>query len=989
MTKIQNHELVVFVGYAGDAADLAGRLEQLKPKLQEQLEAALRHRRDDCPLKTVRVWSWEDDLGGERRGQNGIDPVIHRAHVALFVFRGRVGEVTRREVELARGRGDDDLPVYALFPKRAPESADEEEGAAAWTALLRFRRSLSKDWPADDSKALRPTHRFGSGEELETIVLERFAADLAGILDRAEQPTPDAAVESPRALVLRSGYLDVIERATHHIRLVGIGAGSRAKEARALQPIETLYTRLFARSAHVTVDLAELLPATARLLIEGHPGAGKTTFLRLVACMLARDAMGVPCPTGQPWRTSLLGLAADRPARIPVLLSAASLALSMQQPSEREDNRHWLLDLLVKYCSDNRIAVDGSTFEALFSAGDAFVLIDGLDEVADEELRRRVFTVFDDVCTHWISCPFVVTSRPIQTSELRTTHGFTHTAIEPFRRAQMDAFLQRFAAALHGNERERPDADGDAYLAELRSAILQRRDMRLLAENPVMITSLCVVHWNDGQLPRGRARVYRAVIDWLIRSKREAREEFGYSDTFAQSAFSRLALAMTAHEHGKQKSIELESAAAAIDGVVERHFPDLDRLERRARARHWLRYECLGSGIVQELPDGRLEFWHLTFQEYLAACELALGLDDPEDEHAWWPTVRDHLEDPQWRETLELLPASLFGDRDQGRVDRLLGFVQGLARREHESDLAFDARSAGLVGRFLPAVEALGYVANPAIRESHLRSQERAMAIFTVAGAAQVPLRERLRAAEALGRAGDPRLADDGFERNLRPVRTGEGWRLGIYPVTVQEYLAFVDDEGYSRPEFWTTDWPERERRDWIEPADLEWQLRHPNRPITGVSWHEARAYCAWMTQRYGLAVSLPTVAQRQAAAVAADGEYPWGGDYPGREHANFDRDVGHPTPVGLYPLGLGPQGHADLAGNVWEWSADVQRIDSDGDRWIHVQGGSWSTNADYLRTVQPRHLRSAFEVTYLAWNRGGTVGFRVAVAPVGVVTPA
>ena len=127
----------------------------------------------------------------------------------------------------------------------------------------------------------------------------------------------------------------------------------------------------------------------------------------------------------------------------------------------------------------------------------------------------------------------------------------------------------------------------------------------------------------------------------------------------------------------------------------------------------------------------------------------------------------------------------------------VLALVQALPRKEKETDLALPARRAGLVGRLLPAVEVLGYVPDTGIRAAHDAALRRAMAIFTVEGAAQVDWRGRIAAAEALGRAGDPRFGEELFEANLRPIPDASGWRLGVYPVTVQEYLTFVEDQGY------------------------------------------------------------------------------------------------------------------------------------------------------------------------------------------------
>ncbi|MBF0136261.1 MAG: metallophosphoesterase, partial [Magnetococcales bacterium] len=103
---------------------------------------------------------------------------------------------------------------------------------------------------------------------------------------------------------------------TQHIKISGIGTGKgRGKEAKPVYPIEDLYTTLKSRDERGTMDrghesllLQQLLPHHARLLIEGAPGSGKTTFLKLVATMLARDLLGIPCPDGTSWRKRHLGL---------------------------------------------------------------------------------------------------------------------------------------------------------------------------------------------------------------------------------------------------------------------------------------------------------------------------------------------------------------------------------------------------------------------------------------------------------------------------------------------------------------------------------------------------------------------------------------------------------------------------------------------------------------------------------------------------------
>ena len=210
------------------------------------------------------------------------------------------------------------------------------------------------------------------------------------------------------------------------------------------------------------------------------------------------------------------------------------------------------------------------------------------------------------------------------------------------------------------------------------------------------------------------------------------------------------------------------------------------------------------------------------------------------------------------------------------------------------------------------------------------------------------------------------------------------GYRMGRYPVTVNEYLSFVGDGGYEEEAYWK----EGGFGVWKEPVGWREQVDHLTRPVTGVSWYEASAYAAWKAARRGAAgCRLPTEAEWEKAARGINGrKYPWGDEPPNARLANFawgaKPSVGHPTPVGLYPLGETPEGVSDLAGNVWEWCSDLfdgeyygksPKKDPKGPALggaCVLRGGSWGSQSGYLR--------SAYRRVGLPERRCVNFGFRV-----------
>jgi formylglycine-generating enzyme required for sulfatase activity len=206
---------------------------------------------------------------------------------------------------------------------------------------------------------------------------------------------------------------------------------------------------------------------------------------------------------------------------------------------------------------------------------------------------------------------------------------------------------------------------------------------------------------------------------------------------------------------------------------------------------------------------------------------------------------------------------------------------------------------------------------------------------------------------------------------------------ISKYPITNAQFATFVAAKGYDNPDWWTEHgWQARQAYDWTQPLlreDARWN--GADLPVVGVSWHEAVAFCKWLSAMTGEAIHLPSEAQWQRAAQAlpdgTDSErlYPWGDEWDSAACNNsVTHESQHTTPVTQFPQGASPCGVWDLCGNVWEWCVDRDTF-SEGDHSAAdtqmMRGAYWSNdNPDY------------FAVTYPNWNqvddRDNYVGFRV-----------
>ncbi len=366
----------------------------------------------------------------------------------------------------------------------------------------------------------------------------------------------------------------------------------------------------------------EAVEKYSKLMVLGKPGSGKTTFLKHLA---------IQCDRGK-----------FQAHRLPIFITLKQFAETEGKPS--------LLEYITQMFSDCDVSAD--QIAVLLKHGKTLVLLDGLDEVKDED-NNRVIKQVRDFSDKFRTNHFVMTCR-IAAKDY-TFDKFTEVEVADFDDKQIATFARKWFQA-------KEPAKAKEFIQQLG----ENNRIRELATNPLLLTLFCLVFEELAKFPRLRSELYEEGVDLLLRRWDETRKierEQVYKNLSLQHKKDLLSqIALTTFQQAdyffKQKQIEQYIYDYIRNLPDAQKDPEALQLDSEAvlksiEAQH---------GLLVERAHKIYSYSHLTFQEYFIARKIAISCNSYIPKQQAWQILIDNITETRWREVfflvVEMLPSA-------------------------------------------------------------------------------------------------------------------------------------------------------------------------------------------------------------------------------------------------------------------------------------------------------------------------------------------
>lgn len=604
----------------------------------------------------------EKEAGGERV------VLLNGARVVDELVKGNIVVSEQKAAERAgRCAADEDNTLHL---DNGHELLAHEAG---WIWLFYFSRSKKRT-----NYALIHADGEAIDSELAKKIMERYVS-CVGDIRQLEYLAPRQRLEINEGEIaeVKERYYEYLESECGEITMEGLPADQEAGYKRLklesifvplyLEEIERIQVeakrpsgRYYRRhDGEKRIPVGKVMEGEHRLAILAGPGGGKTTMLKriVIACTL-------------PGRS---GTIEDNiPSRnwVPFFIRCRQLGELVRSP---------VCNILNSIPERAEFGEKTLAFEYLVSRslknGGALVLIDGLDEISDESDRMNFVDQLRTFLATYPAANIIVTSR---IAGFRIVAGALSECCRIYGISDFDDDdIRRLTLAWHkevvgDKEAVRDEAE------KLSENICNTDRVRLLAVNPLLVTTLLLVKRWVGQLPNKRSVLYGKAIEVLLMTWNVE----GYEPIEQEEAIPQLAyVAFTMMQEGIQRISSRRLSEIII--YARKQIPEIFEYTKMSVSDFIKRVELRSSILVlsgYEVEMGTLypvyEFRHLTFQEYLAARAIVEGYyADSNGTDTVMKIIKPYIGNENWQEVIPLV-AVLLGRAVQPLAEYLIGLCR-------------------------------------------------------------------------------------------------------------------------------------------------------------------------------------------------------------------------------------------------------------------------------------------------------------------------
>lgn len=423
--------------------------------------------------------------------------------------------------------------------------------------------------------------------------------------------------------------------------------------------------------AKVIDPLRFLVPGNKTVIL-GDPGSGKTTLLRFLALS------GISSELGERYQT-------NPDSRLPVYVILRRYADELKGRRNLSLLEYFIETIQADYSLPD---ANESFFNFYLERGQAVLLFDGLDELPDSSFKELIRNRIQSLNLSFPGNTFIVTSRIVgYDNPFRFNDKvFGHYKLGRLKLPEITRFVKDWYNSRIENEHQSRISANDLI------RILgdkNNQSIRELAENPLLLTIVALVHRIDAVLPDERVVLYQKCTETLLNTwhtwkfREQEIKNKGRVERRNRQRMESIAFWVHSQSLGTDRNQKSVIPARDLHRFLTQYITANEKSpfeegDPEDIASDFLEFIKKRAGLLIEVGDQQYSFVHLTFQEYLCSSYI-ITISEKSGIENTWSGLQLSIIDPRWHEVMRLLIAGLRSDESQDfMLSTLLGNVSAL-----------------------------------------------------------------------------------------------------------------------------------------------------------------------------------------------------------------------------------------------------------------------------------------------------------------------